>query len=260
VCVYIYQSSNILIIKLLVTPKQWLSIPQQKLLAVTSGKIFVDNLNLEHTRNTLSYYPRDIHLYMCKAQWIKMSQESAFVGRSGICGDEIGSQIIASQIVHEAMRLCFLLERKYYPYSKWFGTAFSKLNCAKHVTPLIQQVLSVSPISDWKERELRLAKLYITLGQMHNEMVQTFYPSNNITPIDANAIAAQFHDRPFISLHEASIIEQLDSIAQSTLTEELQNRNNNLIIGSVNQFCNQVEVLENPSIYSRIGDILYNLE
>jgi len=36
-------------------------------------------------------------------------------------------------MVKELMELSFLLEKKYSPYSKWFGTAFSHLMIAKKI-------------------------------------------------------------------------------------------------------------------------------
>ena len=37
-------------------------------------------------------------------------------------GDELGSQVVAARLVREIMKLAFLMEKKYAPYSKWLGT------------------------------------------------------------------------------------------------------------------------------------------
>jgi hypothetical protein len=44
--------------------------------------------------------------------------------RAGFVGDELGSALIGSRLVRDIMNLCFLLEKQYAPYPKWFGTAF----------------------------------------------------------------------------------------------------------------------------------------
>ena len=65
---------------------------------------------------------------MLAAQWTWVAQEEAFVGRAVEVGDELGSRVMAARVVRELMRLCFLLERAYAPYSKWLGSAFARLD------------------------------------------------------------------------------------------------------------------------------------
>lgn len=76
---------------------------------------------MKQIRNKLSYYPRGVWLYLLVAQYLKISNETAFVGRAGYVGDELGSSVVASIIVKDIMLLSFLIERKYAPYSKWLG-------------------------------------------------------------------------------------------------------------------------------------------
>ena len=125
------------------TAADWLSFSEHKLLAVTSGEIFHDGLGeLESVRRKFAYYPRDVWLYQLAAQWIKIFEDREFVSRCGDVGDELGSTIIAAHQVKNLMRLCFLMERKYAPYTKWFGTAFSRLECAPELGPIFRDVLS----------------------------------------------------------------------------------------------------------------------
>jgi hypothetical protein len=84
----------------------WLTFSEHKLLAVTSGKVFHDGLHeLELIRGKFAYYPRDVWLYMLAAQWEKISEEQAFVGRCGYVGDELGSMLIAARQVKNLMKL-----------------------------------------------------------------------------------------------------------------------------------------------------------
>ena len=85
-----------------ITVADWLILPQQRLLELTSGEVYHDGLGeLERIRTKLTYYPKDVWLYMLSAQWTRISQEEAFVGRAGHVGDELGSQVIAARLVRD---------------------------------------------------------------------------------------------------------------------------------------------------------------
>ena len=102
-----------------ITVIDWLTVPQQRLLEVVSGEVYYDGLRkLEGIREKLKFYPHDVWLYLLAAQWSKISQEEAFVGRTGEIGDELGSRIVAARIVREIMKLAFLMEKQYAPYTK----------------------------------------------------------------------------------------------------------------------------------------------
>src|SRR5579872_1650848 len=75
----------------------WLTISQQKLLEVTSGKVFHDDLGLRSEIGKFRYYPRDIWLYNLASQWSRISQEENFVGRASQAGDELVSRIIGAR-------------------------------------------------------------------------------------------------------------------------------------------------------------------
>ena len=166
----------------------WLSFSEQKLLAFTSGRVFYDGLGeLEPVRRKFSYYPDDVWLYLLACQWKKIFDQEVFVGRTGYVGDELGSMIIAARMVKNLMRLCFLMEKKYAPYSKWFGTAFSRLKCSGQLGPMFQEVLVAT---SWREREARLARAYEMIARQHNELQIT-------EPIDEKVSE---HGRPYLIL------------------------------------------------------------
>lgn len=167
----------------------WLSFSEHKLLALTGGKVFYDGLGeLEAVRRKLSYYPHDVWLYLLACQWKKIADEEAFVGRAGYVGDELGSTVIAARVVKNLMRLCFLMERRYAPYSKWFGTAFSRLECSQELSPVFQEALVAT---SWKGREARLARAYEIIARLHNELRIT-------EPVDEKVSE---HGRPYLILH-----------------------------------------------------------
>src|SRR4051812_29081596 len=144
----------------------WLTFQEHKLLACTAGRVFHDGTGeLSRVRERLAYYPRDVWLYLLASQWERIGQDEAFVGRCGEVGDELGSRVIAARLVQQIMRLCFLMERKYAPYPKWFGSAFSRLECAPVLAAIFDGVLSTG---SWREREGHLSEAYRVVAEMHN--------------------------------------------------------------------------------------------
>jgi len=110
---------------------------------------------MEEVVAKLEYYPKDLWLYLLANQWERIAQEEAFMGRCGQVGDELGSRIVATRLISDIMGLCFLMERQYAPYIKWFGTAFSKLKSAKTLIPIFNEILNAST---WQERQEHLAE------------------------------------------------------------------------------------------------------
>jgi hypothetical protein len=198
----------------------WLTFSEHKLLGVTSGKVFYDGLGeLESIRRKFHYYPKDVWLYILAAQWKKISEEDAFVGRCGYVGDELGSMVIAARQVRNLMQLCFLMERKYAPYSKWFGTAFQRLDCAAELSPIFVQALQAQ---DWRVRQESLAKAYEIVARQHNEL--------NIT-IPLRESATLYHGRPYLVVGDGRYVEELMKVLTS---EEVKNIKS--LLGSMNQF------------------------
>jgi hypothetical protein len=145
----------------------WISLPEQRLGALTAGAVFHDDLDLEQVRQRLAYYPRDVWLYLMLAAWWRVHPEVNLVGRAGYVGDELGSSLIASEIVSGLMRLSFLIERRYAPYSKWFGTAFSELPIADRLVPPLDRALHAHT---WREREEALGRGYEIVAGAFNDL------------------------------------------------------------------------------------------
>jgi len=145
--------------------RDWLTIPEQALLMVTSGAVHHDDVGLQAVRQRFAYYPRDVWLYLMVAGWWRVHPEANLVGRAGFVGDELGSALIGSRLVHDLMRLCFLLERQYAPYSKWFGTAFARLGCGPELSPVLWRAVRAPT---WQEREHALNEAYAAVAALHN--------------------------------------------------------------------------------------------
>jgi hypothetical protein len=148
-----------------IEPADWLTFPEQKLRTIQSGAIFHDEVGLEELRRKFAYYPRDVWLYQLASAWTRVGQEEHLMGRAGLVGDELGSALIGARLVRDLMRLCFLYERAYAPYPKWFGTAFKQLACAEELSPHLRGALAAGT---WREREGHLVEAYRRVAGLHN--------------------------------------------------------------------------------------------
>jgi hypothetical protein len=169
------------------TVLDWLTLPQQTLRLIRFGRVFHDGLGeLEPIRARLHWYPDQVWYYLLLAAWEHIGQECPFLGRAGDVGDELGSRIIAARLIHSLMDLCFLMERQYAPYSKWYGTAFAELRCAADLTPIFHTALDAPT---WREREAAMSRAYEHLARMHNALAITDPVPTEVEP---------FFDRPYL--------------------------------------------------------------
>ena len=206
----------------------WLAIAPQRLRTIASGRVFHDGLGeLEPARRQLAWYPRDVWLYLMANQWRRIDQDEPFMARCGDVGDELGSRLIAARLVHELMSLCFLIERHYPPYTKWFGTAFGRLACASHLTPVFHRILDSAT---WREREQYLSVAYLVVMDMHNGLGVTPFIKPDITP---------FYSRPYVVPHAGRFVDALHGAIQSSIVRALPP-----YTGAVWQFSDSTDVLE----------------
>jgi len=218
------------------TTIDWLTLPQQRLRTIGAGRVFYDGLGeLEMLRAKFDYYPRDIWLYLLAVQWRRIAQEQPFMGRCGDVGDELGSRILAARLARDVMRLCFLIERTYIPYSKWLGSAFARLRCAPRVGPALEQALQAS---SWLERERGLSSAYEDVATMHNALGLT-------DPLPAHV--SRFHDRPYLVIDADRFVEALRAAITSEEVRRLPPH-----IGSVDQFVDSTDVLDNDGRFAQL--------
>lgn len=173
------------------TPADWLVLPQQKLRTTVGGAVYYDVIGFEAVRQRFAWYPHDLWLYLLAAGWARIGQEEHLMGRAGLVGDEVGSALIGARLVRDVMRLCFLMERIYAPYPKWFGTAFRRLTCGPGLLPMLEEAIHART---WQERETHLVDAYEMLARLHNALgVTEAMPEQ----------ARQFFGRPFrvMALH-----------------------------------------------------------
>lgn len=147
-------------------PLDWLTFSEHRLLSIVAGTMFADGLGIADQILPLRYYPKDVKNYLIASNWDIIASEQAFVKRCGECGDEIGSLLICARIAERLMRLCFLYQETYAPYSKWFGTAFHHLDVDQNIKNLIEQSLHSQ---DLDLREDAIVKAQALVAALHNE-------------------------------------------------------------------------------------------
>lgn len=217
-------------------PLDWLALPEQALLEITAGAVYHDGLGtLEPARQRFAYHPHDVWLARMAAQWRRIGQEEPFVGRCGDVGDDLGSRIVAARLVRDQMRLAFLLERRYAPYSKWFGTAFARLDCAPQLAPLLQQSLEAS---DWRTRQEAVAQASSFLARKYNSLGITPLIPPDITMFFNRPYQVLFADRFANAIQQAIADPQLQPVAAE--------------IGGVDQISDCVNLIEDVTLSQRV--------
>jgi len=102
------------------------------------------------------------------------------------------ARIIGARLVRDVMRLAFLLERTYTPYSKWLGTAFTRLACGPALGPHLEATLAAS---DWRTREHHLAQAWELVARLQNALgVTDPVPEPTASP----------HGRPYLVITRRS--------------------------------------------------------
>jgi hypothetical protein len=147
--------------------------------------------------------------------------------RAGFVGDELGSAIIASRLARDMMSLCFLMEKQYAPYSKWFGSAFQRLKCADQLWLILWRA---QQSSTWVEREAALCDAYESLARMHNALAITDALPTTVSP---------FFGRPFKVIHGEMFAQAL--IAQIT-DPDVKRIALRHLIGSIDQFSDSTDL------------------
>ncbi|OLS21825.1 MAG: hypothetical protein HeimC3_33470 [Candidatus Heimdallarchaeota archaeon LC_3] len=219
----------------------WLCIPEQKLLEFISGIIFRDDLGeLSELRKKLKFYPDDVLRFKLIGCWDYISQESAFIGRTGDKGDDLGSRIITTRLVRMIIQMAYLLERKYPPYSKWLTHGFSLLPDIEELNNLLEKALITS---NWREREDYLCEAILILIERQNKL--NISKSMNLKP-------QQFHGRDIKVLNVEVVIKALWEEIDIKPKEELQ-------FGGIDQFVDSSLILSNGGVAKKLAGFFDDL-
>jgi hypothetical protein len=220
-------------------PPEWLAMAEQHLRTVASGGVWHDGTGeLTRARAILAWYPHDVWLYVLAAQWRRIEQEEAFPGRCAEVGDELGSRMVAARLVREVMHLAFLLERQYMSYSKWTGSAFSRLHCVGELEP---HLLGALAATSWPEREEHLSAAYETVASMHNALGLTEAVPEQVSP---------FYGRPYRVIHGDRFARALETAITDERVKKLPR-----YLGNTTQWADSTDVLSIATWFGRFRDM-----
>ena len=172
----------------------WLAFSEHRLLALTSGKLFLDELNVHDLLGKFNFYPESVKLFLIASNWSLIAEEQAFVRRCYDVGDELGSILACSRIAERLMRLSFLYCNRYAPYSKWFGKAFGLLSIDKIIKTTILNAVTAMNIED-RENKIVLAQKLV--ADLHNELRITEFVNVDIESYFGRNIKVIFADKLF---------------------------------------------------------------
>jgi hypothetical protein len=217
----------------------WLLIPQQKLLEVTLGAVYRDDTGgLRAVRDKLGWYPQQVWLWILASQWRRIAQEEAFVGRAAEVGDDLGSRLVTARLARELMRLWFLLNRTFWPYTKWFGSAFRRLPDSADLADTLRAAVGAER---YPEREVGLTSAYKLVAARHNA-------SGLTDPVDPEV--RRYYGRPF----DVLMADRFTDACLARITDP------DLIdlplVGSVDQIADSTDVLSAAKRARRLEALL----
>jgi hypothetical protein len=221
------------------TAVDWLTTPQQRLLGLTRGAVYHDASGaLTDLRTQLHHFPDALLPWLLGCQWRRLWQIEPLAGRAAEAGDDTGSRLVTARIVREIMRLHFLLAREYWPYDKWFGSAYRRLPGSDALLPHLEEALGATGFA---RREDALVGAYETIMRIHNATGVT-------EPVEP--AVSRFHERPFR-------VPDSDRFVRACLRAVVDDEVRALpLIGSVDQVVDTTDVLEQPAI-ARVLRVLY---
>ena len=136
------------------------------------------------------------------------------------------------------MRLCFLLERRYAPYPKWFGTAFKELDAASEVGPPLERATAAT---DFSTREEALVEAVEAVARRHNALGLT----EEIEPT-----VRLFHARPFRVIGSSRFADACLARVEDEWLRALP------LIGGIDQWSDSTDVLSHPVLARKLGSRL----
>lgn len=206
----------------------WLTFPSHTLGELVGGEVYSDDVGeITALRRRFAWYPHDVWLYLLASGWQRLGQEEHLMPRAGSAGDELGSALIGSRLVRDVMNLCFLMERRYAPYAKWFGMAFQRLSSAKELGPLLWRVQQAST---WHERAEGLARAYEVLARRQNALHISRALSDTVS---------FFYNRPFPVIHGELFAQALVEEITDPVVQDIARRG---LIGCISQWSDSVDM------------------
>lgn len=195
--------------------EEYLKFQDQVLLELTSGEVFYDGLKkLVDLRSKLKFYPPDVLKLKLASLYQSIWNEEPFLGRCIEVNDFIGIKLISGRIVNTYLKVLFYLEKKYIPYSKWFGSKLKELKSLAYLDGLIRKAVSEN---DFYQIESYICELGLEVIKIQNTI-------ENFPIIDLKVEA--FFGRPSRVIFTEKVV---DTLLRSITDESLRTVNLNLV-------------------------------
>ena len=132
------------------TYEQWFSLPDYALAEATNGEIFEDKLGqFTEIRNRLINMPQDVLLKKLAGNLLIMAQSGQYnYPRILNRGETASAQLSLFEFSNAAMKVYFLLNKKYMPYYKWQFRALRDLPNGEHLADSLEFLISTDNSSE----------------------------------------------------------------------------------------------------------------
>ena len=130
--------------------REWFLVPEQSLAEATNGKLFYDGLGVvTDIRARLEYLPEDVRLKKLAGDLLLMAQSGQYNYARCISRSETAAaQLAMHEFVSAALKVIFLLNRRYIPYYKWSFRALSELTILSSLHDPLEYLISSANTPD----------------------------------------------------------------------------------------------------------------
>ena len=127
-----------------ISPEGWFYVSEHFLLEATNGEIFCDNFGeITEIRNKISYLPEEVRLKKLAGNLLLMAQSGQYNYLRCIKrGETAAAQLAIVEFVNAALKVIFLLNKKYIPYYKWVFRALKDLEKLSDLYDSLEYLIS----------------------------------------------------------------------------------------------------------------------
>lgn len=191
--------------------RRWLYLPEDKLAAVTSGKVFVDELGeFSAIREALqAYYPEPVRVKKIAARAAKMAQSGQYnYARCMRRGDVVAARLALDEFIKNAISMIYLLNRMYMPYYKWMFRGMKDFTVLPEVSAMIAELSLAQDTSDaWRGHHNDDWNPYVNLEDKRVRLIEKIC-SNVVLELKKQGLTSI--DDDFLEPHAWKIMEHID--------------------------------------------------
>ena len=126
--------------------RDWLLLPQENLALVTNGEIFEDSAGSfgKWRKALLAYYPEEVRIKKIAAEAARMARTGQYnYARAMQRGSLVTAQIALTGFLEAAMRMIYLLNRRYAPFYKWLHKGLAALPVLSGASQMVERLATL---------------------------------------------------------------------------------------------------------------------